>query len=80
MARKTITVQEVKDRANTMLEFQSTSEARQAVAVLLESVLHATGNYRGFRYLPSEYNEPQEFLRTGLVLREDYDDTRRYYF
>jgi hypothetical protein len=80
MARKTIDVAAVKDRANTMLEVQSTPEARRAVAVLLESVLHATGNYRGFKYQISEYNTTEEFHRSGMVLRENYDDTRRYYY
>lgn len=79
-ARKTISVEAVKDRANTMLEVQSTPEARRAVAVLLESVLQATGNYKGFRYLPEEYNSQEEYERTKEVLREGYDDTRRRYY
>ena len=80
MSRKTIAVQDVLDRANMMLQTQSTQHGRQAVYVLLESVLHATGNYKGFKYQSSEFNTPEEFARTGMVLREDYDDTRRYYY
>lgn len=75
MARKTIEVEAIRDRVNTMLEVQSTPEARRAVAVLLESVLMATGNYHGFKYLASEWQDGAAFR-----LRENYDDTRRYYY
>lgn len=74
MARKTIDVSAVKDRANTMLYVQSTPDARRAVAVLLESVLMATGNYKGFKYHDTEWDE------TAGKLRDGYDDTRRYYY
>jgi hypothetical protein len=74
MARKTIAVEAIRDRANVMLEVQSTPEARRAVALLLESVLLATDNYRGFKYQSSEWDGE------AFKLKEDYDDTRRYYY
>lgn len=72
-ARKTIRVEAVKDRVNTMLEVQTSPDARRAVALLLESVLLATDNYRGFKYQSSEINEDG-------TLRDGYDDTRRRYY
>ena len=62
--RKTITVQEIRDMTNTYLAATDTfalhgsdqwtphdwQMIRTGVASLLESVLHRTGNYRGYGY------------------------------
>lgn len=78
MARKTIAVQELKDRVNSMLKDSAPEmvESRTALGVLLSSVLMDTGNYAGFNYLPSE------FVDSGVrrVLREGYDKTRVFYY
>lgn len=52
--RKTINVEHVKRIANDMLRdsVPEVTEGRQAVASMLERVLHDTGQYRGFQYLP----------------------------
>jgi hypothetical protein len=50
--RKTTSVEDLIDTANHMLEHSTCSrEARCGMIALLESMLHATGNYRGFSYL-----------------------------
>ena len=55
-AKKTIEVSEIKSRANTMFELSlpSLTNERKAIATFVEGLLHKTGNYRGFNYLPSE--------------------------
>ncbi len=80
--RKTIAVNTLREWANTYLaapdSFHRTETRaecraqRLGVASLLETALHAAGQYKGFRYLDTELAEPG-------VLREDYDDTRRQY-
>jgi len=52
VARKTIEVETLKNRINHMLAMgEDGPDFRSGLALLLESVLHETGNYRGFRYL-----------------------------
>jgi hypothetical protein len=46
---------------------------RQGMASVLEMVLSRSGNYRGFSYLPSEWDE------AAWALKPDYDRTRRRY-
>jgi hypothetical protein len=53
--RKTIRVNELKEMVNDTLEKSTcSSEARKMLALFLSDVLHKTGNYHGFMYLPSE--------------------------
>lgn len=76
MARKTVDVQAVKDLANGMLASTAVfldPSYRNGVIGMVESVLHSTDNYRGFKYLPSEWDEETQSLRVG------YDATRREY-
>lgn len=73
MARKTYPVADLIDHANRVIDHAKTMDERRAVAHLLESVLHETGNYKGFRYLSSELNDDGR-------LRDGYDDTNRYYY
>ncbi len=48
--RKTIVVSDIKDKANAMLADSDSDliEGRQAVAILIESILMDTGNYHGY--------------------------------
>lgn len=68
MARKTVDVQQVKDKANLMLEDSITSYVaeRYGIGALLESILMDTGNYKGFRWTDGDNG------RT--------DASRRFYF
>lgn len=50
--RKTIAIKDLLVRVNNMLANSTcSSEVRQGMMGVLESVLHDTGNYKGFRYL-----------------------------
>jgi len=87
MPRKTIEVEHVKQYVNGFCAAKGGSrDARQAVTTVFESILFATGNYRGFRYLSQD--ELSEFDVPGI--KTDYDGsnsnfvdtdgTRVYYF
>jgi hypothetical protein len=75
MARKTTDVTAVKENANRLLANSSDNrqDFRNGVIALVETVLLETGNYHGFKYLPSEFD-------TNGILREDYDPTRVEYY
>lgn len=75
--RKTVDVALVKERANFFLTNPDGSPAeRRGVANILETVLHESGNYHGFRYAdPTAQRTPEGYLITGT-----YDDTRRCYY
>lgn len=80
MPRKTFAVEDFKEAANRMLaspdSFSTAEDAksqRLGVCGLIEHVLFATGNYKGFRHLDSEWDAE------AWALREGYDDTRRMY-
>lgn len=81
MPRKTVDVASVVSIANRVLAAEgSTPEERRAVAHMVEQVLHGTGNYRGFRYLASEYAAEGEPWAEGTTyLRVGFDNTRREY-
>ena len=53
MARKTFEVETLRNRINHVLVSSPAKDVqfRAAYAVLLEGILHETGNYKGFRYL-----------------------------
>lgn len=52
MSRKTLDVEEFKNRINHLLKVSVCSpDTRQGLINALEDVLHSTGNYRGFSYL-----------------------------
>jgi hypothetical protein len=57
-AKKTIDLAEIKDKANTMFEVSPIEKVneRKAIATFVSDILHKTGNYKGFNYLPSETN------------------------
>lgn len=72
--RQTLPVDILKNRVNRMLAAEGgTEDGRKALAVLIEGVLMDTGNYKGFGYLPAEWE------KDGTGLRDGYDDTRRRY-
>lgn len=83
MGRKTIDVEKVKEFANAGLAAQSSflrlegvtpeQAYRMGIAAVLEGVLHATGNYKGFAYQRSE-------LDNNGALKWGYDNSRRTYF
>ena len=79
-ARKTFSVDQLRETANRMLaspDSFSTAEdqksQRLGVCGMIEHVLFATGNYKGYKHLESEW-DPEAW-----ALREGYDDTRREY-
>ena len=54
MSRKTLPVTQIVERANEMLAAPgSTPEGREAICVMVESLLLEAGRYGGFRYLPT---------------------------
>ena len=57
--RKTMDVADIVDRANHFMLASESDQMgqRQGVAGLLESVLFATGNYKGFRYVDQDSDE-----------------------
>jgi len=70
-ARKTIEVGTLLHRLNYFLASErSTPEEREVMCTFVEGILHDTGNYMGFRYLPNDHSE----------LDFESDGTRRYYF
>lgn len=81
MARKTIEVKVVLERANTFLaaadsftkEGIDPASQRFGLIALLENILFGTGNYEGFRYQQSE-------LKEDGTLRDGHDDSRRWYY
>jgi hypothetical protein len=68
VARKTISIELVKQMANGQLADSASevTEGRIATFVLLERILMATGNYHGYRHIDGHNGEK--------------DDTRRYYY
>jgi hypothetical protein len=87
--RKTISVDEVKACGNKILRESTTAEeTREGVIAFIEHVLLQSGNYKGFRYLPSsevpEGTQPGIALAEGLAASKNIyvfpDPTRRYYF
>lgn len=96
MSRKTIKVEDLKNQVNQMLKTSDDNkEYRHGLMTVLESVLHATDNYRGFRYLRENEVPKGEFpginyeVNTSghFVPCDDYvqrffntDDSRVHYY
>jgi hypothetical protein len=76
VARKTIPVGWLREKVNTFLALSDDPmvEQRKGAAFVLETVLFETNNYKGFKYLSSEWDASKEDLRDG------YDDSRRSYY
>ena len=80
--RKTVKVDDLKEAANRMLAAETLSieadpaadkQMRLGVCGLMESVLFATDNYKGYKHLESEWDAEAWKLKDG------YDETRRQY-
>ena len=93
MGRKTFSVENMRLEVNERLRRSvCPAEARQGLCDALEYVLHASGNYRGFRYL-WKHDVPTGHL-PGIVVngliettppelrfaKGTVDETRREYF
>ena len=90
MARKTISVEFVKDEINATLarSADSESERRWGMMAVLEKILHESGNYSGFRYLEVDeingavpgINKIDTYLYPELrdVLSPEYDGDMAY--
>lgn len=71
--RKMFQVDALRTNVNSMLAGSTCSPAeRIGMASVLESVLHDTGNYRGFRYLDAKFDE------NGVCFSGD--ESRRGYY
>lgn len=64
-SRKTIEVRTVLDTANDMLRKSADEcvQGRQAVAVMVEALLMATGNYKGFAFTDGNQGRTDESRR-----------------
>lgn len=95
--RKTIKVDRVKELVNAYLQnsWDKNRDLRLGNAVVLEQILHETGNYNGFGYLTAQdmakselgnsvgINTTPENPAETLSYEDKFagtDDTRRYYF
>ena len=84
--RKTIQVEDLRKTVNDMLKAETSKEERMGMITVLESVLHSTGNYNGFKYL--DKREVPNGHRPGIrgydgTYEENFrdtDDSRRFYF
>lgn len=88
--KKTVKVENLRDTINDMLQNSTASrDVRRGMMAVLETVLHETGNYRGFRYL-TEVEVPDgclpgitpgDIIINGVVQNNKFpDDSRvRYY-
>lgn len=82
--RKTIEVSIIKNMVNDMLLNSSNDQkdTRESMGRMIESVLMATGNYKGFRYLT---NKDMEYSDNGNSIGIDdtltiIDNSRVEYF
>jgi len=60
MSRKTTSVRSMLDYANKMLKRSdeyATKEYKIGIICMLEEVLHATGNYKGFMFINNDDSE-----------------------
>ena len=71
--KKTIKVEEMKNQLNEMLVHSSTApDFRLGLCAAMETLLHSTGNYKGFKYLDMEVSE--------FTVKLVGDESRRFYF
>jgi hypothetical protein len=74
-AKKTVNVRELVARANAALKATPDDWVgeREGISMFIQAILMDTDNYRGFGYLPSEFDEDGK-------LADWYDDSRRHYY
>jgi hypothetical protein len=77
MSRKTVDIKFLKEKANSFLLNSEDDMIGERIGIysLLEAALFETNNYKGFNYLPSEFEKTGELL-PALYL----DETRRKYY
>ena len=64
--RKTINVDSITAQINDMIRLSTgTPEQRQGLLAAIETILHETGNYKGFRYL-TQNEVPAGYHRPGI--------------
>lgn len=90
ISKKSINVELVRTSVNEVLALSVCSpDTRQGMMNVLEKVLHASGNYKGFRYLAASDVPAGQSpgINMELILSDDYvakfantDKTRVQYF
>ena len=72
MAKKTIKIDQLREHVNTSLKISTdTPDMRQGKILLLEAILHLTGNYNGYRFLQQE--EVPKGQLPGIRIDSDSD-------
>ena len=85
--RKTYEVDKIREKANRLLEIDNEyigADVRRGIAILLEHILHESGNYAGFNYVAWSkeggcerwWNDGQPNDNTSYL----GDQTRRVYY
>lgn len=79
--RKTLAVKTIVEKGNHFLRVHNQvgvegRAARKAVASFLETILHDTDNYRGFRYLNA--NEMENGLPCGIIFDDSPEHKHTY--
>jgi glutamate dehydrogenase/leucine dehydrogenase len=73
MARKTIDVRLVVERANFALANPNIDQMeKRGVVNMIETILHETGNYKGFRYL--------NMYKEGDGYKWPHENDREYFY
>lgn len=68
--RKTANVDSVRNRVNILLANPNVSdEYRLGAAAILESILHDTGNYKGYSYIGIEFPKDEDPIIPNLTMR-----------
>jgi len=89
--RKTIEVERIKEKINSMIlnSPDDMIREREALANFLSVILHETGNYKGFNYLTKEMMEKSMYGKSTYTINytegnttriEKGDETRVFYF
>jgi len=79
--RKTIKVTEIKESVNQFLQDSHDDLAgnRRGAMMVLESILHSTGNYQGFGYLSEQDMSESIGTTVGINTVADADDADDLY-
>lgn len=83
MARKTVSLRQVIERINGLIETAESDRERRRLMTMAEDFLHLTGQYRGFQYLDWENGGYDRWVADGKP--EDNhpyigNKTRVYYY
>lgn len=86
MSRKTVNVSEVLTEANLQLsriDATATQEFKEGICKMIENILHASGNYRGFNYIAWLNGGFEQWCKDGEPIDKskylDYEYDRFYY-